>query len=231
MRVLHRSLGLIGALFLTLLTVTGLALQHTQALGLDTAYVESDWLLDWYGVAAPDATAFTTGDHRVARVGERVLLNGELLDLEAFDLRGVAAVNDEIVLLAPDELAIVTSSGELIERIPTSAAAMAIGVDSSPGRVYVRTAMGEFVFDAALAHWDPTAAPASVAWSEPVDITANELQMLQALYRQHLITIERLLLDLHAGRMFGPYGTWIIDIAAVLLLALAVTGLLLSRRR
>ena len=48
----HRYIGLAAALFVIVLTVTGLLLNHTEELGLDSSSVQSDTLLDWYGIHA-----------------------------------------------------------------------------------------------------------------------------------------------------------------------------------
>ena len=41
----------------------------------------------------------------------------------------------------------------------------------------------------------------------------------------HTISWQRLMQDLHSGRWFGGWGVWMMDIAAVILLLLAVSGL------
>ena len=56
-RVGHRLLGLIGAAFLIVLVLTGVAAQHPTALGLDQRYVQARSLLAWYGIRAPDMGA------------------------------------------------------------------------------------------------------------------------------------------------------------------------------
>jgi hypothetical protein len=42
---------------------------------------------------------------------------------------------------------------------------------------------------------------------------------------------ERVLFDVHSGRLFGRYGPWLMDIMAVLFVVLAVSGLVMARRR
>ena len=39
------------------------------------------------------------------------------------------------------------------------------------------------------------------------------------------INLERFLLDAHSGRVFGKYGIYVIDVAAILLLILSITGI------
>ena len=60
----HRYMGLAAALFVIVLAVTGLALNHTQELGLDSNYVKSGALLNWYGVQAPENITSYPVDNR-----------------------------------------------------------------------------------------------------------------------------------------------------------------------
>jgi uncharacterized iron-regulated membrane protein len=48
-----------------------------------------------------------------------------------------------------------------------------------------------------------------------------------------VLPTERLLLDLHSGRIFGAAGPWIFDIAALLLILLSLSGtwIWIKRRR
>ena len=38
------------------------------------------------------------------------------------------------------------------------------------------------------------------------------------------LSLERLLLDVHSGRIFGRYGPWVVDAAAIALLMLGLSG-------
>lgn len=61
----------------------------------------------------------------------------------------------------------------------------------------------------------------------PADLVATLEQQAQC----HQITWERWLLDLHAGRLFGPWGPYLMDAAAILFMLLAGTGLTLWLRQ
>ena len=43
-------------------------------------------------------------------------------------------------------------------------------------------------------------------------------------YRGSGLTIERVLLDLHSGRIVGSWGVYVVDLIAILLLVLSCTG-------
>lgn len=52
----------------------------------------------------------------------------------------------------------------------------------------------------------------------------QELLRFQQLFRGRILPWERVILDLHSGRIFGPWGPWLMDAAAILLLFLAGSG-------
>ena len=49
----HGNLGVFAAVLVVILIITGIALNHTERLQLDSKFVNESWLLDWYGMG-PD---------------------------------------------------------------------------------------------------------------------------------------------------------------------------------
>ena len=72
-----------------------------------------------------------------------------------------------------------------------------------------------------------------ITWAIPASTDTHLKKMLQYHYRGEVLPVERVLLDLHSGRFFGPLGPWLIDASAVLLVFLSLTGswMWLKRRR
>ena len=68
-------------------------------------------------------------------------------------------------------------------------------------------------------------------WSVPAALPADELAALQADFLSRILPLERVLLDVHSGRIGGMIGTILMDGAAVLLLLLALSGSWLWLRR
>ena len=57
------------------------------------------------------------------------------------------------------------------------------------------------------------------------------MEVLEAAWRGRGLTVERLLLDLHSGRILGEAGPLLMDLVAVFLIVLSLSGLILSKVR
>jgi len=61
---LHRYLGLSSAIVLLMLSLTGIALNHTEDLNLDSLMIDSKVILDWYGIKSSETlNSFATRNH------------------------------------------------------------------------------------------------------------------------------------------------------------------------
>ncbi|HHH35839.1 MAG TPA: hypothetical protein ENK48_03305 [Gammaproteobacteria bacterium] len=223
----HRYLGLAAALFVVVLSVTGLLLNHAQRLALDKRYVQAGPILDWYGIRAPAVdVAFHAGGHWVSRLGERIYLDERLLLEDAGPLVGFVALRDFMVVAVEGKLLLLAPDGALVERLGGAegvpAGMKAMGVDAE-GRLVARASHGDYVVDEDFLRWRDLGR-VRARWSRPQTLPAPLYQRLAALYRSTDVTLERLLLDLHSGRLLGSRGPWLMDGAALLLLGLATTG-------
>ena len=128
-----------------------------------------------------------------------------------------------------------TPQGELVERLG--------GVDGVPSgmRSLGIDGFGSLVVDGAHAmyqpgtdflewtHWEGDAK--TIEWKQPAPLPDPLYRALVEHYRGEVLPVERVLLDLHSGRIFGRYGVWVMDAAAVLLILLPVTGIWMWLRR
>jgi len=225
--VWHRRLGLCAASFVALLVVTGVLLNHTDTYQLDSRYIRSGWLLDVYNARPPaEPLSFRAGRHWVSRVGARLFIDDRLLAERAETLLGAVAINEGIAVAAGDRLLVLGYDGELLERLGAAegvpAAVEAIG-STSEGRLVIRAANGDYEVDINTLQWRRAAA-LTVLWSKPQVAEGALRADLVAAYRGSGLSLERVMLDLHSGRIFGPYGIYVVDGAAVVFLVLACTG-------
>jgi hypothetical protein len=230
----HRWIGMLSAAFVILLALTGLALNHTEEMALDSRYVQSSTLLDWYGIRAPkDITAFSAGGVTIAAVGNRVYVDAEQVANIEQSLIGAVFFSELIILAITDKLLLLTRDGELVEEMGAAtgipAGIRAIGTNSDR-QLVISTANGFHSTDSELLAWQEITQP-DARWSEPVTPDPLLVTALQTSYRGNGLPVERVMLDLHSGRILGPWGVYLMDGAAIVFLLLACSGIWLWGKR
>lgn len=237
MRRLHRSFGAFAVVFVLFMVLSGLALNHSNDLGLDQRKASQSFLLGWYGLGKPSSIqSYAIGGDWLSFAGSQLYLNDKPV---ATIQGGVGAVSngDLFIAAGSDELLLLDHEGSLVERIPwlsiSKAPIEAVGLQAN-GLVAVKTADQVWLADANLLTWQTAEEPlASPQWSfsEPAP---DAIQVsITSLYRGDGLSLERVLLDLHSGRIFGSIGVLIYDLLALALGFLSISGLILwfrSRR-
>ena len=229
----HRHIGLASALFVILLTLTGLLLNHTEDLGLDSHHIQSDLVLDWYGIRAPDAMpSYTVGSVTVTQVGTQIYWNTTSIPEAPPPLLGAVISHGLVVIGIEKQLLLFTPDGELVERLDNTAdfpaGIQSLGLNSA-GDLVVRTAHGNYQADSSILKWQMSGAE-PVNWKSPAPPSPALRAALQRAYRGTGLTLERFLLDIHSGRILGNRGVYLVDAAALLFLLLATTGVWLWLR-
>lgn len=237
----HRRLGLLAALFALMLATTGIVLNHSSELGLDRQLVGSPLLRGVYGDNSAYLPAYKVGGNWLFRAANgRVYLDG----LEVAPCRGqlVGALRADGLLYAAcaEELLLLTQSGELVESVTASTglpvAVTGAGlVEIEPGetRVAVQSGNSWWLADLEQMDFGETAAGGSfIRQLAPGRLPATIRNSIPA--QEDWLNWERLLLDLHSGRLFGLAGVLAVDAAGLLLGSLALSGVAmwwLHRRR
>ena len=70
----HRRLGVAAAFFVLVLVVSGIALNHSSAFGLDRNFVDWDWLMQAYGDDSANLPAYQLGGELVITLRQRARL-------------------------------------------------------------------------------------------------------------------------------------------------------------
>jgi hypothetical protein len=215
-------------LVLVYLLATGVPLQYAAELDLGQRHVASEWVLDWYGLQAPD---------EATRSGPAVMLGGTLF-LDGNEQAGLGRLVGAIpaggilAVASPDEVWLFHPGVPDPERMPFGPTIARIG--SLDGQVYLDTTEGLLAADGLLMNWIPTDAPAgAIEWGRVTPLSGGEAEPYRQRFRGRMLTAERWLQDLHSGRFFGTPGVIIVDAASLLMLILAGTGIVLwwrSRR-
>jgi hypothetical protein len=235
----------VGAvLFVAVMAVTGALLNHTHVIGLDADYVALRYVLDWYGIEMPSpAAVFRTDDAALAQVEDRVYFspdNGQAWTLAAEQtawLAGAVPVASGQMTAAAIEqgLLLLDRTGERIDLLswplndqhrPDEVGVTAAGAPAA------RFGRETYQLNDALTAWQSSDARIATIDFSAV-LNRDALASLQSQYRGRALTWERVLLDLHAGRIFGRHGVWLSDATAFALIFLSCSGLVgwLRRRR
>ncbi len=236
----HRRMGLAAAIFILLLSITGILLNHIDKFTWAKQPLKSSLLLAVYGVELPRLTSFAVDGHWISHAG------GDYLYLDERDLaychgNGLglagAVVYQQLWLVAcGGELILFTPQGDVVERLGASYGVPQPlqGLGHCGDSVCLQAGDRYYLLDIEQLNWPQwDAALGSFNAVTARELPAHQRQALEARLLAGSISWERLLLDLHSGRFF-QLGPWLMDLVGLFLIALAITGITMwysGRRR
>lgn len=205
-------------------------LQHTETLKLDSTYIKSAGLMDWYNFPAPKASAveMTGKGFQVAQVDEQVLLNSQVIGSSNGELIGAAVTKEFVLIVSGNQLYWLTTEAEVIDIFTNPLPESILAVAKSQQYFQLQTPTGWFIADEELSAWQEHEPPTSKV-APVVETDFRQLNLPSELAVG--ISLERLLLDIHSGRILGSFGVFIMDLASLGLILLAATGAWLWIRR
>ena len=231
LRTWHRTAGMFAAMFLLILTVTGLLLMQTDDLDLGGRYLSDDRLLDWYGIRpAPPPLSFPVSKYWITQLGNRLYFDTRYLSDVDGQLVGAISAADELLIATTQMLLLVTAEGALAEKlgapggVPADLIQIGTGAEEA---IVLRSPGGLFIFDPLSARIQPYTSARPVRWSSPASLPATIYDGIKRGYRGRGLSIERVILDLHTGRLFGALGVALFNLASILLLLLIFSGIVL----
>lgn len=227
----HRYAGLVAALLAAWLAVTGIVLNHTEDLDLPRTHVGQRWLLALYNIEPPTALrGQRIGDHWLTVSGDRVYLDGAFIGHAAFAAATPTAFGFAVAF--PDRVKLFTADAVLIEELPFPASSASIdAIAAQDGRLLIRAGGRVYASDADVTAFEPVDAAIALPQPEREPLPEALAAIIAGDVLAHSLDWERVMLDLHSGRLFGRAGVWMADIAGVLLLLLAATGVIVWLQR
>ena len=225
----HRSVGALAAAFVLFMVLSGLAINHADGLGLGQRHVSNQYLLKLYGINVPDdIRSFQLGDNWLSFAGSQLYFN-ETAVADVPDGIGAVANDQWFVVAGRNALLLIDRQGQLVEQTSwqQAGAIESVGL-SGDGRVAVKSTAGLWLADAELLAWQQADdAGGTMQWSSATTAPAALQRAITRHYQGDGLSMERLLLDFHSGRVFGPMGIIIYDLLALAIAFLALSGLVL----
>ena len=243
-RIWHRRIGFMASVFLLNLALTGLMLNHYESLSLHSNHIKSSWLLDWYGVKYPQQIqCLKLEQDEVCQVDNfiyRTSSNGliQLLNEDLGDLISLTKNQTEIYLTTQKSINIYNQEFELIDglNIFDELTENIITSEFLNNHFFIQTSKQQFEIN--------------LSTFEIVELVKHESQTLlqskqpfyaltdQALklsigqdYREKQISQLKFIQDLHSGQILSIQGKLVNDLAAIIIILLAISGFITWQRR
>ena len=222
----HRRIGLLSVLLMIILAITGIALNHTEELQLDQKIIRNDSILNWYGLNPKGPPiSFPLDKTRITQWGDKLFYNDRIVTNSLDTLVGAVRSGNNILVIAfTNSLLLLDSEGEMIEQIsPDFVPIIKLGLKD--GEVIAKSTTGDqYRADQNIVSWQADAAPA-IDWSHSIELESEWQQKIKLAWRGNGLTIERVILDLHSGRIFNArWGVYIMDAGAIFMLLLSMSG-------
>ncbi|MFP6754407.1 MAG: PepSY domain-containing protein [Alphaproteobacteria bacterium] len=218
----HGRLGVAAALLFLILLVTGIALNHAERLALDQRYIATEWLLDWYGITPNNApVSYRVGTHWITELDGHLFLNSTLIYERTGFMSGALQTQGIFAVATEDILYLFDPNGRLIEQI-VNLPAKILRLGWREGSTYIDTPRGIFSTDPDFLIWRQ--ADRVPNWTETIATPKAIGDDVLLAYRGRGLPWERVILDLHSGRILGVWGPYLMDGAALALLILVFSG-------
>lgn len=221
----HRTAGMISAFFVLLLALTGMLLNHTDTLGLSQRYVHSSLLQRWYGLAAPAVrTSFPVGDAWVTQLEDRLYYDEHELDGHYASLQGAIGVGDDVAVALANGVLMLDRQGNILEETHALRGLSTLqAIGEWHGRAVVQGEGQQLVADPELLNWS-SIAHKPVQWSRATTPPEALGLAVRKLYQNKMLNAERVVRDIHNGRILGRWGAWLMDGMALAFIGMALTG-------
>ena len=236
---LHRKIGFSVAVFLGLFVCSGILLHHTEKLNLDSSYVSSALILDYYGFdQAPSAQsirAFAPNQSSIlVQIDDKVYLNRQSIFNFHGNAEKIVAATDMLQHMAfatQQQIYVFDQTGEFFDVLDTPYPVLNMGFID--GKLTIKGDSEYSALDDNFLTWKstrPTLHSSTLPWSQPLVLQHDQIVEIWQQHRSSLLSWSRVIQDVHSGQIGGWIGNLIADVAAIALLLLAISGLSMGRR-
>lgn len=220
----HRRIGAILVLIIVCLSVSGILINHSQQMGLHKKPVLSSWLARLYGLPLDQVeSGFEVNQHWLSQINATLYFNRSAT-IKCESLIGAVPYQEEIAVLCSNALVLLDNAGELVESLPMpEPGSSRLGLWES--LLVVEARLGLLVFNEEELAWVAFNDAKPVQWVAPALLPEKLSAALNKKGGVRGLSWEQVLLDFHSGRLFGNAGVWVVDMSALLMVLLALSGL------
>jgi hypothetical protein len=224
---LHRYIGLIICIFLVLLSITGIFLNHTEDLKLSQRHLKWPWLMKIYGFEVPKVEQhFEVGDHFISNYQGQIFIDGQSSFVIQDALKGVV-INNHIFYIATSEAVYLFSDQQDFIDIlePPVDSIQSIGQDQLNNTILIQDNVRQiWSLNDIENDWQLTEIQSN-PWSIETSMTSMQQEMMKNYFFGKGISLEQFLLDIHNGAILKKLGKYLLDIVGILTLVLSITGI------
>ena len=228
----HRWLGLLAALPLLWLAISGVLLNHAATIGLNDRMVTSGWILRHYNqLPEGDPVGVLVGDRVIAGWDGLLFLDSKQLPIQG-ELKSAAALKGQLVVATDEEIGIFDGSDELVlELDELSLPGVPVeGVSVQEDRLLVFSQSQWYQLSEDFFTFEEFSELVSSTPPAPLESALRE-ELSEAIQTRRGMPLSRVILDAHSGSLFGWPGWVLTDLTAVSVVILTVLGLKLFPKR
>ena len=230
---IHKFTGIAVCVFLIHLSITGIFLNHTEDLGLDEKYTDSPMILALYNISMPNKEeSFLVDNHFISRFGNQVFLDNQPVFKSEVPITGAIIFNQMFVIAIENELVLLTEEGELIEKLTTANGVpmniQKLGAYNS--LLFLKTSNQVWESNDEGQEWRVSDSSFN-EWSNEVVMPDEKTQQVESYFLGKGVSLEQFFLDLHNGNIIKGFGKWILDIIAIFLLLISISGVWIWLRK
>ena len=230
---IHKFTGIAVCVFLIHLSITGIFLNHTEDLGLDEKYTASPMILALYNISMPNKEeSFLVDNHFISRFGNQVFLDNQPVFKSEVPIIGAITFNQMLIIAIKNELVLLTEDGELIEKLTTANGVpeniQKLGAFNS--LLFLKTSNQVWESNDEGQEWRVSDSSFN-EWSNEVVMPDEKTQQVESYFLGKGVSLEQFFLDLHNGNIIKGFGKWILDIIAIFLLLISISGVWIWLRK
>jgi len=224
---LHRYIGLIICIFLVLLSITGIFLNHTEDLKLSERHLKWPWLMKIYGFEVPQVDQhFEVGDHFISNYQGQIFIDGQSSFVIQDTLKGVVINNNTFYIASSEAVYLFSDQQDFIDILePPVDSIQSIGQDQLNSTILIQDNVRQiWSLNDIENDWQLTEIQSN-PWSIETSMTSMQQKMMKNYFFGKGISLEQFLLDMHNGAILKKIGKYLLDIVGILTLVLSITGI------